>query len=181
VAEVIHEHSLRVLRGDGAPYAVRVCAEPIDGVWIGWLEFHPEAAGEQVLRTERETTQPSRDAMRYWATGLGNLYLEGAFARATRGLPRAGAVAHVLDHSACATGTDGTIYLARVYAAEAESGAWIGWIEFHPREAEKPIRYTERETTQPTREMVAYWASGLQPIYLEGALARATRDAPPAQ
>jgi hypothetical protein len=34
---------------------------------------------------------------------------------------------------------------------------------------------TERETTQSSAEQVAYWASGLEPTYLEGALARAQR------
>jgi hypothetical protein len=31
---------------------------------------------------------------------------------------------------------------------------------------------TDRETTQSSREAVAYWATGLEPIYLEGALKR---------
>jgi len=40
-----------------------------------------------VLTTERETTQPSREALLYWATGLEPIYLEGAFARAVRAAP----------------------------------------------------------------------------------------------
>lgn len=35
-------------------------------------------------RTRRETTQPSRDALRYWATGLEPTYLQGALERALR-------------------------------------------------------------------------------------------------
>jgi hypothetical protein len=55
--------------------------ERADGTWEGWLEFR-SASGE-VRRTERETTQPNLDALRYWATGLEPLYLDGAFARAS--------------------------------------------------------------------------------------------------
>ncbi len=50
-----------------------------DGTWEGWLVFR-SAAGE-VRRTERETSQPNRDALRYWASGLEPIYLDGAFAR----------------------------------------------------------------------------------------------------
>jgi hypothetical protein len=32
---------------------------------------------------------------------------------------------------------------------------------------------TERETTQPDKAVLEYWATGLEPIYFEGALARA--------
>jgi hypothetical protein len=51
-------------------------------------------------------------------------------------------------------------------------GAWQGWIEFVPIDAGVPVR-TPRETTQPNRTDTQYWATGLSPVYLEGALARA--------
>jgi len=35
-----------------------------------------------VIRSGRETTQPSRDDVMYWATGLTRVYLEGALSRA---------------------------------------------------------------------------------------------------
>jgi hypothetical protein len=63
-------------------YAVRVRGRAReDGRWEGWLEFEPGRGG-RALRTPRETTQPNRDALRYWATGLEPIYLEGALARA---------------------------------------------------------------------------------------------------
>lgn len=34
---------------------------------------------------------------------------------------------------------------------------------------------TARETTQPNRDAIAYWAAGIEPIYLEGALKRTLR------
>jgi hypothetical protein len=49
---------------------------------------------------------------------------------------------------------------------------WQGWVEFLPVDGGKAIR-TGRETTQPNRQDTAYWATGLTPVYLEGALDRA--------
>ena len=42
----------------------------------------PADTGGPALRTGRETTQPNRDAVANWASGLEPVYLEGAFARA---------------------------------------------------------------------------------------------------
>jgi hypothetical protein len=148
-------------------------------MWIGWLEFVPQRADEPVLHTGRETTQATREALIYWATGLNVLYLEGAFARAARGFDHRRVVELVREHPVHVIDTDGTSYVARIYAAEMETGGWMGWIEFHARAAKKPTRYTDRETSQPTRDMVAYWAGGLQSVYLEGAFIRATRPRSP--
>ncbi len=72
---------------------------------------------------------------------------------------------------------DGATYVARVYGRARADGTWEGWIEFVAVGAAVALR-TEQETTQSSREGVAYWASGLEPTYLEGAFARARRDAP---
>jgi len=37
----------------------------------------------------------------------------------------------------------------------------------------QPVLRTEQETSQPNRAAIEYWADGLEPIYLDGALARA--------
>lgn len=68
---------------------------------------------------------------------------------------------------------DETIYLARVYGRERTDGTWEGWLEFHPTNRQKPILRTGQETSQPNRVTLEYWALGLEPIYLDGALARA--------
>lgn len=68
-------------------------------------------------------------------------------------------------------GEDGKLYLARACGAES-SGMWQGWIEFESVEGGAPIR-SPRETTQPNRTDTEYWATGLSPVYLEGALRRA--------
>jgi hypothetical protein len=82
MAEVLVEFDA-VFRGpDGARYAPRACARAADdGRWEGWLEFSDLDTGE-VIRSARETTQPSRADTMYWATGLTRVYLEGALARA---------------------------------------------------------------------------------------------------
>ncbi len=80
MAELIHGIAVPYVGADGMRYAVRVCgAERHDGTWMAWLEFRPEIG--PIRRTDRETSQPSRDAALYWATGLEPIYLEGAFAR----------------------------------------------------------------------------------------------------
>jgi hypothetical protein len=72
--------------------------------------------------------------------------------------------------------TDGTRYLARACGAEVENGRWHGWLEFIPIGAGASVR-SARETTQPNRQDTEYWATGLTPVYLEGALARALNPA----
>jgi hypothetical protein len=67
---------------------------------------------------------------------------------------------------------DGTAYIARACGSEMDQGLWQGWIEFLPVDGGTPIR-SSRETTQPNREDALYWATGLTPVYLEGALDRA--------
>ena len=68
-------------------------------------------------------------------------------------------------------GPDNISYTATAYA-EQRGNVWIGWLEFSGRASDRPRR-TGEETSQPNREAVAYWATGLEPIYLEGALQRA--------
>jgi hypothetical protein len=64
-------------------------------------------------------------------------------------------------------------YTARICGLERADGTWEGWIEFHPTDATQPILSTDQETSQPNRAAPEYWADGLEPIYLEGAIARA--------
>jgi hypothetical protein len=65
----------------GAAYAAQACgAVADDGLWDGWLEFTGESGS--AIRSPRETKQPNRDALLYWAEGLSAAYLEGALRRA---------------------------------------------------------------------------------------------------
>ncbi len=72
-------------------------------------------------------------------------------------------------------GPDKTIYTVRSYGEERLDGTWIGWLEFEPDDASKPTLRTEQETSQPNRTAVEYWATGLEPIYFEGAFERARK------
>jgi hypothetical protein len=65
---------------DGVPYRVQVCGRANGHIWEGWIEFAAHD-GSDVRRTSRETTQPDREALVYWAEGLSGTYLEGAMAR----------------------------------------------------------------------------------------------------
>ena len=73
-------------------------------------------------------------------------------------------------------GPDGTLYVARVYGVPRRDGTWVGWLAFLAPYATLVLR-TERETTQPNRLCLTYWATGLEPVYLEGALGRAREGA----
>jgi hypothetical protein len=84
LAEAMEESkSVAVQDSQGHPYDVIIYGEPrTDGTWEGRLEFVPLSATLSTRRTARETTQPDRASLEYWATGLEPLYLTGAFERA---------------------------------------------------------------------------------------------------
>jgi hypothetical protein len=67
---------------------------------------------------------------------------------------------------------DGRVFVARACGSELGRHLWQGWLEFVPVDRGEAIR-SSRETTQPNRQDTAYWATGLTPVYLEGALERA--------
>jgi hypothetical protein len=82
MTDVLVQFDEPVVGRDGVPYTARVCGREVDGgQWEGWLEFLPRAEGDP-QRTGRETTQPNRGDLGYWATGLSRVYLEGALDRA---------------------------------------------------------------------------------------------------
>ena len=77
------------------------------------------------------------------------------------------------EHPAHVKGEGGTTYIVRIYAQERTDGTWEGWLEFYPTDEGKQVLRTEQETSQPNRTAIQYWALGLEPIYLDGAFARA--------
>lgn len=86
MAETLLRFSRPVTGPDGRKYDARICGGPMSaGSWEGWIEFVPLAGGDPV-RSSRETTQPNNVDLEYWATGLTEVYLEGALARALRPL-----------------------------------------------------------------------------------------------
>lgn len=82
MAELIHQYTAKIVDRSGRQFQARAVGESrADGTWIGWFEFHGATPAE-VLRTGPETSQPDRDALVYWASGIEPVYLEGALARA---------------------------------------------------------------------------------------------------
>jgi hypothetical protein len=83
MGELLQEYSTRIVGPDGTEYIVRSYGEERqDGTWIGWLEFQPTDSSGAVRVTGQETSQPNRKTVEYWATGLEDIYFEGAFERA---------------------------------------------------------------------------------------------------
>lgn len=70
-------------------------------------------------------------------------------------------------------GPDDTTYVVRSYGEERRDGTWIAWLEFEPTVPNKRRLQTKQETSQPNRGAVEYWATGLEPVYFEGAFQRA--------
>jgi len=75
------------------------------------------------------------------------------------------------------TGPGGEQFIARACGGLLDDGRWQGWIEFVSLDGSGVFR-SPRETTQPNFTDVTYWATGLTPIYLEGALERTLRPDP---
>lgn len=69
-------------------------------------------------------------------------------------------------------------YQATVVGRRADDGMWESWIEFSPRNGGRVLT-SGVESRQPERTHLSYWASGLTPVYLEGALNRAKQPDPP--
>jgi hypothetical protein len=81
---------------------------------------------------------------------------------------------HVYEFVEPVRAPDLTRYVARVYGQPREDGTWEGWLEFSNPLTGVVLR-TDRETTQSNFEHLTYWATGLEPTYLEGAILRALR------
>ena len=84
----------------------------------------------------------------------------------------------LVEFDAPVVDASGVRYRAKACGREREDGLWEGWIEFDDTRTGNVVR-TIRETTQPNLPDLTYWATGLTPVYLDGALARAqTPQAP---
>lgn len=82
-------------------------------------------------------------------------------------------MAHViLTYQTTLETPEGRTYRPRACGRPRDDGTWEGWLEFLPDDASEVVR-SARETTQPNLADLEYWATGLTPIYLEGALTRA--------
>jgi hypothetical protein len=79
----------------------------------------------------------------------------------------------LIEYDVVMTADDGSRWVARAVGRPGNGTMWDGWIEFVPLSAGvHPVR-SRRESTQPSQESLVYWATGLTPVYLKGALDRA--------
>lgn len=71
----------------------------------------------------------------------------------------------------------GAVYIVEAWGRQRSDGLWEGWLEFIPPDGVGFLQ-TGRETTQSSLADVTYWATGLEPVYLEGAFGRASIASP---
>jgi hypothetical protein len=86
----------------------------------------------------------------------------------------------LLQYNEPLRGSNGKTYVARACGRPAPDGGWEGWIEFTPGDG-SPVLRSRRETRQPNRVDLLYWATGLTPVYLEGSLVRTLSPPQPAE
>lgn len=79
----------------------------------------------------------------------------------------------LVEYETVMKGSDGTDWIARSAGRQASDQMWEGWIEFTPVSGNKQPLRSPCESRQPNRTDLVYWATGLTPVYLEGAFARA--------
>lgn len=84
-------------------------------------------------------------------------------------------MAEVLASFATPVSDDLGSYYARAVGRHADDGMWEGWIEFVPVDGGSDVLVGSIESRQPERQHLAYWATGLTAVYLEGALSRARK------
>jgi hypothetical protein len=99
MSEVLVEFDTVVTARDSTRWLPRACGRQGDGMdahmWEGWIEFLSMDETEENIRTGRETVQPNRADLMYWAQGLTAVYLEGALERALS--PRPAPVERTVD------------------------------------------------------------------------------------
>jgi len=78
----------------------------------------------------------------------------------------------ILTYQATLSMPSGRTYRPRACGHRRADGLWEGWLEFLPDDATPAVR-SGRETTQPNLVDLEYWATGVTPVYLQGALERA--------
>jgi hypothetical protein len=79
----------------------------------------------------------------------------------------------LVEYDTVIAAEDGSRWVAHACGQPGRGSIWEGWIEFVPLDPERDPERGPRETTQPNHDNLIYWATGLTPAYLKGALTRA--------
>jgi hypothetical protein len=117
MAEVLIQFDDSVVAPDGRSFTPSACGAEVEGLWQGWIEFIPRERGD-ALRTSRETTQPNRIDLLYWARGLTHVYLEGALRRALEPTPMLASRERAIDAEPAFDGPAGETFSGRRSAAQ---------------------------------------------------------------
>lgn len=116
--ELVQQFESPVVYRDGQTYTAFVRGRMrSDSRWEAWLEFRRDRDG-RIFHTAVETTQPDRERVLYWATGLGVAYFEGAIDRAMR--QRSGTEEPVRRSTGETTPLDPLVRAARLVGIQAE-------------------------------------------------------------
>lgn len=67
----------------------------------------------------------------------------------------------------------GRKYRVVIEGERRDDGTWAGRVAFVDG---GQARRTGQETSQPNRKALEYWATGLEPVYLDGAFGRAEEE-----
>ena len=92
--------------------------------------------------------------------------------RWVRPRPRVTRAAVLLTYGERLVDADGTEYVVRAAGGQRPDGVWVGWLEFVTAGGRR-VRRIGQETPQHRWEVLSYWATGLEPVYLQGASPRA--------
>lgn len=169
-----------VMPGSGAPGACDLCATSarslVSTVWVehargGSVRFEAcERCTAAIRRLAAATGGPARLVV---APEAGSAHAPAAAGgRETRATPGVAAGELIQERAERIEDGAGSSYVVRVFGRPRADGTWIGWVEFAPLAGGSILR-TGAETTQSSRDQVTYWASGLEPLYFEGAFRRA--------
>jgi hypothetical protein len=79
----------------------------------------------------------------------------------------------LVEYDTVIVAEDGSRWVAQACGRPGRGSIWEGWIEFVPLDPERHPERGPRESTQPNHDDLVYWATGLTPTYLKGALTRA--------
>ena len=82
--ELLQQFERPTIDDSGERYTVYLYGRSRPGdTWQGWLVFERQSDSRRYA-TGVETTQPNRQAILYWGTGLTDSYFDGAFDRARK-------------------------------------------------------------------------------------------------
>ncbi|HEY7064978.1 MAG TPA: hypothetical protein VII06_26120 [Chloroflexota bacterium] len=177
---------IAVVPGSATPGVCDLCATPASSLVAAVRIEHARRGSVRFAACDRCTMAIRRlaavtggQARFAVAPEAGSAHVPAPTARPTSRRTSDSAAVLIHERLEHVRGDDGRAYVPRIYGQPRVDGTWIGWVEFVTLDG-SATRRTGSETTQSSREQVAYWASGLEALYFEGAFRRAQPACAPA-